>query len=287
VRDFSRSHEWLSLNTITVDRQGNLATIVEAAARHGIRALSVWRHQVAALGLAPAARLLKDAGVALSGYCRGGMLVADLAHRPEARDDNRRALDEAAALGAPCLVIVPGGLPQYSRPGSSPSKDIAGARRMIVEELGELLLHARSAGVPLALEPLHPMLAADRGCISTLRAALDICDELDPGRGGALGVIVDVYHCWWDPELQDQIRRAGPARLLGFQVSDWLVPTSHLLNDRGMMGEGIIEIPAIRGWMEAAGYAGYAEVEIFSQRWWERPIDEVLAACLHGHRQAV
>jgi len=129
--------------------------------------------------------------------------------------------------------------------------------------------------------------AADHGCVSTLRAALDICDDLDPGRSGALGVVVDVYHCWWDPELQDQIRRAGRERLLGFQVSDWLVPTTHLLNDRGMMGEGIIEIPAIRGWMEAAGYAGYAEVEIFSQRWWEQPIHQVLATCLQSHRCAV
>jgi len=278
----------LSLNTIKVDdRQGDLATIVEAAMRHGIRALSVWRHQVAALGPTPAARLLRDAGVVLSGYCRGGMMVADLAHRQQARDDNHRALDEAMALGAPCLVIVPGGLPQYSRPGSAPSKDITQARRMMVEELGELLLRARTMGLPLALEPLHPMLAADRGCVSMLRAALDICDDLDPGRSGALGVVVDVYHCWWDPELQDQIRRAGRERLLGFQVSDWLVPTTHLLNDRGMMGEGIIEIPAIRGWMEAAGYAGYAEVEIFSQRWWEQPIHQVLATCLQSHRCAV
>jgi len=139
-------------------------------------------------------------------------------------------------------------------------------------------------GMPLALEPLHPMLAADRGCISTLSQALDICDVLDPDRSGALGVVVDVYHCWWDPELESQIHRAGARRLLSFQVCDWLVPTNHLLNDRGMMGDGIIEIPVIRRWMEAAGFAGYAEVELFSERWWARPIDEVLGLCLERHR---
>jgi sugar phosphate isomerase/epimerase len=269
---------------MTVDRQGDLPAITEAAARHGIPALAIWRHQVAALGLERAARLIRDAGFVLSGYCRGGMMVADRAQRPAAREDNSRALEEAAVLGAPCLVIVPGGLPQFSRPGSEASKDIAAARAMVVEELGELLHRAREMGMPLALEPLHPMLAADRGCISTLRQALDICDALDPDRSGALGVVVDVYHCWWDPELESQIHRAGARRLLSFQVCDWLVPTNHLLNDRGMMGDGIIEIPLIRRWMEAAGFAGYAEVELFSERWWAQPIDEVLGLCLERHR---
>ena len=214
-------------------------------------------------------------------------MVADAAHRQEARDDNRRALEEAVALGAACLVIVPGGLPQFSRPGSAPSKDLADARKMVADELGALLPEARRAAMPLALEPLHPMLAADRGCINTLGQALDICDRLDPQASGALGVAVDVYHCWWDPKLKEQIERAGARRLLAFHVSDWLVPTSHLLNDRGMMGDGIIDIPAIRGWMEAAGYRGHAEVEIFSEHWWRRPMDEVLGLCIERHRSTV
>ena len=166
------------------------------------------------------------------------MLVADDEHLREARDDNRRAVDEAAALGCCPLVVVAGGLPQFSRPGSRPSKDLAAARAMVADELAELLAYAKDAGVPLALEPLHPMLAADRGCINTLRQALDLCDRLDPSVEGAMGLAVDVYHIWWDPR-RVQIARAGRGRLLVFQVCDWLVPTGHMLNDRGMMGDGI------------------------------------------------
>lgn len=280
MRDFSSDHRWLSLNSITLDRQGDLIAITEACMRHGIRAICPWRHQVAKIGLTRAGQAVRAAGLALSGYCRGGMLVSDRAHRQGARDDNRQALEEAVALGAACLVIVPGGLPQFSRPGSTPSKNLAAARETIVEELAEFLDLARAAAMPLALEPLHPMLAADRGCVNTLRQALDICDRLDPEQSGALGVAVDVYHCWWDPELKEQIARAGAKRLLAFHVSDWLVPTSHLLTDRGMMGDGVIDIPTIRGWMEAAGYRGYAEVEIFSEGWWRRSMDEVLRGFL-------
>jgi len=287
MRDFSGDRQWLAVNCITVDRQGDLLAIVEACARLGIAAICPWRHQVAAVGLARAVRAIEDAELALSGYCRAGMMVADAGHRQEARDDNRRALEEAVALKAPCLVIVPGGLPQFSRPGSAPSKDLAAARAMVEEELGELLEHARAAAMPLALEPLHPMLAADRGCVNSLGQALDICDRLDRDRTGALGVVVDVYHCWWDPALESQIARAGAGRLLAFHVSDWLVPTKHLLNDRGMMGDGVIDIPAIRGWMEGAGYAGHAEVEIFSERWRDRPMEDVLRVCVERHRSAV
>jgi sugar phosphate isomerase/epimerase len=270
----------IAINTITLDRQAGLPAIVEAIARRGISAICPWRHQVDAVGLRQATACIRDAGLTLSGYCRGGMLVADAGHRDGARNDNLRALDEAVALGAPCLVVVVGGLPQYSRPGSTPSKDLQAARHMIVDELTELLIDARSAGIPLALEPLHPMMAADRGCINTLRQALDICDLIEPEADGSLGVAVDVYHTWWDPELEQQIARSGSRRLLSFHVCDWLVPTKHLLTDRGMMGDGIIDIRTIRGWMEGGGYRGYTEVEIFSDRWWERPVDEVLGFCI-------
>jgi sugar phosphate isomerase/epimerase len=138
--------------------------------------------------------------------------------------------------------------------------------------IAELLDYAKQAGMPLAIEPLHPMYAADRACINTMEQALDLCDELDPStRTGALGVAVDVYHVWWDPKLQQQIARAGKERLLAFHVCDWLTPTRDLLNDRGMMGDGVIDIPRIRGWVEAQGFAGYSEVEIFSTgNWWQR-----------------
>jgi len=288
VRDFSADHRWLSINTATVRRQGDLVAIIEACARHEIRAISPWRDQVAAVGLDRAVRAVREAGLDLSGYCRGGMFPADPSRREEARDDNRRAVDEAKALGAPCLVLVVGGLPQYSRPGSAVSRDLAAARRQVEEGMADLLDYARSAGMPLAIEPLHPMYAADRACVNTLAQALDICDRLDAARTGTLGVAVDLYHVWWDPDLAAQIRRAGrDRRLLAFHVCDWLVPTADLLNDRGMMGDGVIDIRAARSMVEAEGFAGYAEVEIFSERWWSRPMDEVLTTCIERHRTVV
>lgn len=287
MRDFSQSNEHLSLNTATVRRQGDFLAIVAACERHGIRAVSPWRDQVAAVGLEAAAQAVKGAGLALSGYCRGGMFPADPARLAEARDDNRRAVDEAAALGAPCLVLVVGGLPQFSRPGSAPSKDLGGARALVEDGIGALLDHARPAGMPLAIEPLHPMYAADRACVNTLAQALDLCDRLDPERGGALGVALDVYHVWWDPDLLSGIARCGRERLLAYHVCDWLVPTRDLLLDRGMMGDGVIDLRPVREAVEAVGFAGFVEVEIFSEDWWARPMNEVLVTCIERHRTVV
>jgi sugar phosphate isomerase/epimerase len=287
MRDFSRDHRWLSINTATLRKQGDLLAIIEACARHDIRAIGPWRDQVATVGLDRAVTALRDSGLELSGYCRGGMFTADAAHRANAREDNRRAVDEANTLGAPCLVLVVGGLPQYSRPGSAPSKDLAAAQSMVEDELGELLNYARAAGMPLALEPLHPMYAADRACVNTLRHALDICDRVDPARSGMLGVAFDVFHVWWDSELPAQIVRSGAERLLAFHICDWLVPTTDLLNDRGMMGDGVIEIARLRAAVEAQGFDGYAEVEIFSDNWWSRPMDDVLATCIARFKSCV
>src|SRR6266852_4804195 len=167
MRDFSGDHRWLSLNTATVRRQGDLAQIIDACARHGIRAIDPWRDQVAEIGLDRAVRAV-------------------------------------------------GGLPQYSRPGSAASKDIAAARTQLDDAIAEMLVYARDAQMPLAIEPLHPAYAADRACVNTTKHALDICDRLDPQRSGALGVALDVYHIWWDPELLPQIERAGKDRLLAF-----------------------------------------------------------------------
>ena len=216
-----------------------------------------------------------------------GMFVADAAHRIAARDDNRRAVDEAKALGAPCIVLVAGGLPQYSRAGSAASKDIAAARAQVEDGLAELLVYASEVDMPLAIEPLHPAYAADRACVNTTKQALDICDRLDPRRTGALGVALDVYHIWWDPDVLPQIARVGKDRLLAFHVCDWLVPTKDILNDRGMMGDGVIDIKSIRAAVEAQGFAGYSEIEIFSNAWWEKPMDEVLQTCIGRHRSVV
>ena len=287
MRDFSRDRRWLSLNTATVRKQGDLTEIIDACARHGIRAIDPWRDQVAAIGLERAARAISDAGLELSGYCRGGMFVSDAAHRIEARDDNRRAVDEAVTLGAPCIVLVVGGLPQYSRPGSLASKDIAAARTQVHDAIAEMMEYAGQARMPLAIEPLHPAYAADRACVNTTKQALDICDALDPARSGMLGVALDVYHIWWDPELLPQIARAGKNRLLAFHVCDWLVPTKDILNDRGMMGDGVIDIKSVRSAVEAQGFAGYSEIEIFSNDWWGKPMDEVLRTCIERHRSVV
>jgi len=287
MRDFSGDHRWLSLNTATVRKQGDLAQIIDACARHGIRAIDPWRDQVATIGLDRAVRAVRDAGLELSGYCRGGMFTSDAARRSEARDDNRRAVDEAKALGAPCIVLVVGGLPQYSRPGSVPSKNIGDARTQVEDGIAEMMDYAREAKMPLAIEPLHPAYAADRACVNTTKQALDICDRLDPRRSGALGVALDVYHIWWDPELPAQIERAGKNRLLAFHVCDWLVPTKDILNDRGMMGDGVIDIKSVRSAVEAQGFAGYSEIEIFSNDWWEKPMDEVLQTCIARHRTVV
>ena len=288
MRDFSNDHRWLSLNTATLRKQGDLAAIIDACARHGIRAIDPWREQVASMGLDRAARMMRDAGLDLSGYCRGGLFPSDAAHRSEVRDDNRRCIDEARALGAPCIVLVAGGLPQYARPGSEPSKDIAAARAQVEDALAEMLDYAKQVGQPLAIEPLHPAYAADRACVNTTKQALDICDRLDPGRSGALGVALDVYHIWWDPEVMGEIARAGrDRRLFAFHVCDWLVPTRDILNDRGMMGDGVIDIKRYRAAVEATGYDGYSEIEIFSYDWWDKPMDEVIRTCIARHKTVV
>jgi sugar phosphate isomerase/epimerase len=286
VRDFGADHRWLSINTATVRRQHGkdwpLPQILEACAARGIRAVSPWRDQVQAAGLAATARQLRTLGLELSGYCRGGMFTNE-----GWRDDNRRALDEACTLNAPCLVLVVGGLPG-ALAGRAQHKDIAGARERVTEGIAALLDEARERGMPLAIEPLHPMYAADRACINTLAQALDVCDQLDPQLTGALGVALDVYHVWWDPQLDAQITRAGRERLLAFHVCDWLTPTTDLLNDRGMMGDGVIDIPRLRALVEGQGYAGYSEVEIFSAaNWWQRDGGEVLDTCIARHRSAV
>jgi sugar phosphate isomerase/epimerase len=287
MRDLTTGPSLLSVNTATVRKQAGLPEIIEACARHGIAAISPWRDQVAAVGLDRARQAIKDAGLKLSGYCRGGLFPATGEHVAAARDDNRRMVDEAVVLGAPCIILVAGGLPQFARPGSTPSKDIVGARRMIEDGIAELLAYARQANMPLALEPLHPMYAADRAAVNTLGQALDIADRLDAG-GTALGVAVDVYHTWWDPDLYASIARAGRAqRLIAYHVCDWLVPTKDMLNDRGMMGDGVVDLRRMRQAVEDAGYTGLIEAEIFSDYWWSQPLDRVLATCVERYRTVV
>jgi sugar phosphate isomerase/epimerase len=265
--------EGLSINLATVRQQWSLAQAVEGCARHDIMAIDPWREQVVAVGLKEAERIITANGMRVTGYCRGGMFpAADAAGRAAAIEDNKRAIDEAATLDAECLVMVVGGLPAGSR-------DLTAARAMVADGLAGIIDHARDANIPLAIEPLHPMYAADRACVNTLSQALDLCDAL----GDGVGVAIDAYHVWWDPDLESQIARAGE-RILAYHICDWLVPTRDLLLDRGMMGDGIIDLQRLRGWIETAGYRGTQEVEIFSAAdWWTRPGDEVLKTCIERY----
>ncbi len=274
----------LTINTATLRKQWGLKDIIAGVAQMGIRGIAPWRDQVAAAGLKEVAAQIRDTGLAVSGYCRGGMFPApDRAGRAAARDDNRRAVDEALTIGAECLVLVVGGLPKDGAQRIV-SKDIAGAREMVRDGIGELLEYARPAGMKLAIEPLHPMYAADRACVNTMSHANDLCDELCPSGRDGLGLAVDIYHVWWDPQLKAQIERAGAKdRLYAYHICDWLVPTKDLLNDRGMMGDGVVDLPLVRSWMEANGYRGLHEVEIFSERWWNEDPRTVLATCIERH----
>jgi sugar phosphate isomerase/epimerase len=264
----------LALNTATVRMQWTLRQAVEGCQRHGLKGITVWREPIAEIGLPEAAKLLRGSGLDVVGLCRAGLFAADTPQK--VLDDNRRAVDEAAAVGARTLCIIGGGLP-------AGSKDVRAAWDGVRDGLAALLPHARAAGVVLALEPLHPMYAADRACINTLEHANDLCD----GLGEGIGVAVDVYHVWWDPNLGREVARAGRAkRIVGFHICDWLVPTRDLLLDRGMMGDGVIDIRGIRELLEGAGFRGMHEVEIFSaENWWKRDPDEVVRTCIERHRR--
>ncbi len=279
MRDLSKDATLLSLNTATLGPARTLEDAVEGCLRHGIGGISPWRDKVAELGLEAAVRVVKRSGLEVTGLCRGGMFpAADPVGRGRALEDNRKAIDEAAALGAACLILVVGGLPAGSR-------DLPGARAQVVDGIAASLEYARSVNVRLAIEPLHPMYAADRACVNTLAQALDICE----GLGDGVGVAVDAYHVWWDPDLHPQIARAGrQGRLFAFHVCDWLVPTRDLLLDRGMMGDGVIDLRGMRRSMEDAGYRGSVEVEIFSSAdWWRKSVDEILGTMVARGRSCL
>lgn len=249
----------LSLNQATLPAW-DVAHAVEGCARAGIGWIGLWRDRVAEVGLARAAQLVRDAGVGVSSLCRGGWFLQGAPDRR--REDNLRAVEEAHRLGAGCLVLVC---------GPAPDRDLTGARRMVQEAVAELEPHARAAGVRLAVEPLHPMFCADRSLLVTLEQARSMACR----AGESVGVVVDAYHVWWDPDLEASIRRAA-SRILGFHVSDWLAPPPDFLNGRGLMGDGVIDLRAIRRQVDAGGYRGPIEVEIFNRELFARDPEEAL-----------
>ncbi|SDK74899.1 Sugar phosphate isomerase/epimerase [Actinopolyspora mzabensis] len=267
----------LSLNQKTLNRYSLPAAVAECV-RAGIPAMGLWREPVQQHGVTEAAELVRSNGLRVSSLCRGGFLTTDSPEeRAAALRDNRLAIDEAAQLGAPCLVLVVGGLPNGS-------KDLAGARRRVVDTLAELAPYAERRGVRLALEALHPMYCADRAVLSTLEQALDIADPFPENQ---VGVVVDTFHVWWDPKLFEQIERAG-SRIASFQVCDWLTPLpADVLLGRGMMGDGHIDFPPIREAVRRAGYTGDTEVEIFNDEVWATPADKVVDTMIERYLHLV
>jgi sugar phosphate isomerase/epimerase len=264
----------LSFNQITA-KHSTLQECVEACVRHGVGWIAPWRDRVNEAGLQVGARMIRDAGLRVSSLCRGGFFpAATQAARLERIDDNRRAIDQAAELAAPCVVLVC---------GPAPDRDIDGARTMVAEGIAAILPHARERGVRLGVEPLHPMFAADRSVIVTLDQALDLANQFDPSN---VGIVVDVFHVWWDPHLYSELRRAA-GRILGVHVSDWAVPLPGIVTGRSMMGDGVIELRRIRKAIDDAGYAGPIEVEIMNERIWSQPIDQTFEHIIQSYSECV
>nr|KEP23666.1 xylose isomerase [Georgenia sp. SUBG003] len=280
----------LSLNTATT-KAWTLEEAVDGAVRAGLPAVGLWRDRVAEAGLERAARLVRDAGLRVSSLCRGGFLTAaDDDGRRASLEDNRAAVVEAATLGTRELIMVVGGLPAATgpnapaRPGGD--KDIVEARRRVADRIGELVPFAQEHDVRLVLEPLHPIFAADRAVLSTLAQCLDLAEPFAPET---VGVVVDTYHVWWDPDLRRQIARAGrTGRLASYQVCDWIQPiAADPLLSRGYMGDGFIDFPTVTRWVAESGYTGDVEVEIFNQDIWDTDGDDVLAVVAERYGRLV
>jgi sugar phosphate isomerase/epimerase len=262
-----------SLNQATT-KGWPLPDLVAGCLDAGVTGVGLWREEVQEFGVAKAAALMRDAGLAVTSLCRGGFFQQD-----GWLEENKRAIDEAAALAAPVLVLVSGGLP----PGS---RDIDAARAHVGEAIGELVPHALAAGVRLAIEPLHPMFASDRCVVATLKQALDLAA---PYPAAAVGACVDTYHLWWDDDVWAQITRAGvEERIACFQVADWITPLpAGVLVGRGLPGTGCVELRRFREAVDAAGYTGPIEVEVFNEAVWARPGREVLDETLDGYQAHV
>jgi len=265
----------LSLNQATV-KHLTLAEAVDGCVRAGIPAIGLWRDRVQEIGIEASAEIVRASGLEVTSLCRGGFMSAHLPEeRAAALADNRQAVLEAAGVGTDVLILVVGGLP-------SGSKDLPAARATVAEAVADLAPFAAEHGVKLAIEPLHPMFCADRAVVSTLGQALDIAEAFPAEQ---VGVVVDTYHVWWDPELEASIARAGKGnRILSYQECDWVVPLpADMLLGRGHVGDGHIDFARMRRLVTAAGWTGYAEVEIFNQEIWDTDGDRTIATVRSRH----
>jgi sugar phosphate isomerase/epimerase len=266
--------ERLSINQISVPRL-TIRELADACVAASIGHVGLWRDRIQEAGLENIARIVRERGLSVSTVCRGGMFpYSDAADRRRRRDDNRRAVDEAATLGADVLVLVCGAPEQNT---------LEDARTMVEEEVAHLLSYAEERGVPLGLEPLHPVFAAERSVLVTLEQANDIVERL--GCPPGLGVVIDSYNVWWDPKLAGEVARAG-GRTLSLQVSDWLVPTHDPLHGRGFVGDGVVDVASIREAVDGAGYAGPIEVEIFNREIWELPGEKTIEIIKRRFRES-
>lgn len=275
MRSLANRLDLCSINTATLGHREPLHQVIDRVARAGFGGIAPWRHEMEHADKRAIARQLRALDLKVTGYCRSTYIpAADTKAFLSGIGSNRAAIHDAAELQAECFMLVVGGLPDGST-------NLHGARRQVAEGIAMLLETAAECHVKLAIEPLHPMYAADRSVVNTLAQALALCDELDPDRRGHLGVAFDIFHCWWDPLVEATlVSPQASGRIVAFHVSDWLRNTRDMLLDRGMMGDGVVQLRRLRELVERTGFEGLVEVEIFSRDdWWQRPADDVLSTC--------
>ncbi len=264
----------LCIHTITT-KPWSIETAAQKFSEAGVKGITVWRDALAGRNIRQTGQLLRDSGLEIVSLCRGGFFPSsDVSKRKAALDDNRKAIEEAAELGAPMIVLVC---------GSDPNQPLEESRKQIQEGIESVLPEAKSAGIKLAIEPLHPMYADTRSAVNTMEQANDMATAIN---SPFVGVAVDVYHLWWDPHLEHEIKRCGKNNhLFAFHICDWNVPTTDFLWDRGLMGEGCIPVNKIRSWVEETGFNGYYEVEIFSNKFWSEDQSVFLNKIIKAYKE--
>ena len=270
----NRETQRLCVHTITT-KPWDIHTAIKKYSAAGLGGISVWRDTLVGKNIPSVAKEIKEAGLQAVSLVRGGFYTSkNKADRQKAIDENLKAIDECAAVGAPMVVLVCG-----ATPGQSVGQDLL----QIQHGMEATLEHAKKCHVKLAIEPLHPMYADVRSSVSTMKAANDLCEAMG---SSSVGVAVDAFHVWWDPEFEKEILRCGKAgKIFAFHICDWKLDMADMLNDRGLMGEGIIDLKTMSAQVEQAGFTGLFEVEIFSKKWWAEDQDNFLAKIVDAYKK--